>query len=842
MKFYIRFLGLVIAERDLEAGEYIIGRGSECDIRLTQDFISRRHGKLFSQDGKWFYQDLRESHPHYSNEAKELTNLNMIELENDIDLMLADYLDQEKTQVYDITDLKTIMTRATRNRHRIRIALSLIMLLMLGLSGSYTYYYYTKPMDAKQLLSFVRPKVVEFEMLTDRDEVEQLKKMVDIKDSDVKKSIGFCSGFIVAPNIVLSAMHCIRGQNGPIEVNTDFRIKTHDGKFHKVSKILGFDVLRDFVYLQVSGLDNYGSLAFANMHKVGQKVYTVGNVGGQGIAIRDGIMASTTKDPNNPEVEYLRFSAAASPGNSGGPLVDGYGKIVGIVFAGTFSENYNIATASETLIKGKQHFVDNSQSKKIVVKPDDVLNFNIQRQISAVNIPQLYSWSEHPKFLRDLHGIQFEVQVPDKLENFAHQMAENFNHSIRLSYDSMLKKMQAANLGEGSWHSFTSEERPILSPHNITMDNYYIYNNKQGLPSIRAYEMVSPPSRRQFDLFLKNKESRDYLNNTNQIGRLENSTNQFHSMQHNGKMSVSSLSYVSFADLDFENPKWNQIRNPEPSLLMDKLVGTQGMLFDTRYFSFVRPKAHQSFTLQKIPSTAKVDKITDSADRQWTRYSWEILNTGRIDLHCASLPQGYLCAAQHYPAVSEALLKIMRQNYYRYHLSQVVLRPQFWSLDALQDFSQQEGTMALSHLSDITLKQDDQGLSITLKSLGAVFKLRKVDTPKAIRILSAYQRQDDKTGKWIALGFETIGTTATRTKLCTMLIDPEQKPIWKLDKYKKMVKKQFWGRKAKLQDEKLPSELLGVCRFYTLNKDKTQATLDDKINQAFRVKFSTIKP
>lgn len=826
MKFYIRFLGLVIAERDLEGGEYIIGRSSDCDIRLTQDFISRRHGKLYSEGDRWFYQDLREGHPHYSAQAKELTNLQMIELENDIDLMLADYLDQEKTQEYDITDLKTIMTRATRNRHRIRIALSLIFVLALGLSGSYGYYYFTKPMDAKQLLTFVRPKVIEFEMVTQQEEIKGIKNLIDIKDSDIRKSIGFCSGFIIAPNIVLSAMHCIRGRSGPIEVNTEFKIKTHDQKYHAVTKVLGFDVLRDYVYLEVPGLEKYGYLEFAQSYKVGQKVYTVGNVGGEGIAIRDGIMASKTKDPNHPEIEYLRFSAAASPGNSGGPLVDGYGKIVGIVFAGTYSENYNIATEAEILVQGRENFVADLQPKKLSVKPDNILNFNIVRQLTNINIPQLYSWNEHPKYLRELNDIEFTVQVPDKLENFAHQMAENFNQAIQIRYNVMIKKMQTGGVGEGSWQVYSSEELPVFAPHPLSINTYYISTNTRGLPGIDNYELLIPPSRAQFDRFLKEK-NHIALNNPMHIPRIEKSE-QYHSFQRSGKMSVGSLSYVMFANLNLSDKQWENIRQPQASDLSESLIGKQGMLFDTRHFSYIRPKAHQSFTLMKFPQEPVMEKILDGSKREWTRFSWEILNTGKIDLHCANLPQGYLCLAQHFQSSNPALIKLLRQNYYQYQLGQMSIRPQFWSVEALEDFSRNVANSPLSHLHDISIKDEQGKKTIELKSLGLSFGLRKLDSPQSIRVLSAFKRQDDSNGKWIAMGFETARKVNNQLKICTLLVEPQGQDIWNTKNIKQQAKLQFFSKKINL-DEKSPSEVFGICRFYKYDKDNSRAFLNDKI-------------
>lgn len=45
---------------------------------------------------------------------------------------------------------------------------------------------------------------------------------------------------------------------------------------------------------------------------------------------RDGIYTSDTSEDRNGEWRWIRFSAVASPGNSGGPLLDKDGKVAGI--------------------------------------------------------------------------------------------------------------------------------------------------------------------------------------------------------------------------------------------------------------------------------------------------------------------------------------------------------------------------------------------------------------------------------------------------------------------------------------------------------------------------------
>ena len=55
---------------------------------------------------------------------------------------------------------------------------------------------------------------------------------------------------------------------------------------------------------------------------VNDAVFAVGNALGQGVVVRNGVYTSDTPEEQSGQWRWLRFSAAAAPGNSGGPLID----------------------------------------------------------------------------------------------------------------------------------------------------------------------------------------------------------------------------------------------------------------------------------------------------------------------------------------------------------------------------------------------------------------------------------------------------------------------------------------------------------------------------------------
>ena len=209
MRFVVRYLGIVVFERDLSPGDYVIGRSPDCDIRLTQDFISRQHGRLYFEDDAWWYRDLRSWHPNHKAAPAQLDDDKPIELENDVDLLTAGYLDQHDTQRYNIGDLKSMVSESDVNRSRIRRTAWMLGGLMLlgGLAG--LFHYATKPMAPHELLEFSRSKIVEFELKRDAASLRAIKHHAGLDDHNFFDDVGFCSGFIVKPNVVATAYHCL---------------------------------------------------------------------------------------------------------------------------------------------------------------------------------------------------------------------------------------------------------------------------------------------------------------------------------------------------------------------------------------------------------------------------------------------------------------------------------------------------------------------------------------------------------------------------------------------------------------------------------------------------------
>jgi len=120
-------------------------------------------------------------------------------------------------------------------------------------------------------------------------------------------------------------------------------LRDASGHVYAIDKITRFSLQQDFVEFTLKEPPASAALEVNTQPAMNDVVYAVGNALGTGIVIRDGLYTSQTPEDENGRWKWMRFSAAASPGNSGGPLLDKDGKVIGVVVMKSPSENLNYA-------------------------------------------------------------------------------------------------------------------------------------------------------------------------------------------------------------------------------------------------------------------------------------------------------------------------------------------------------------------------------------------------------------------------------------------------------------------------------------------------------------------
>jgi S1-C subfamily serine protease len=159
-------------------------------------------------------------------------------------------------------------------------------------------------------------------------------------------AVGAGTGIVIDPNgIVLTNNHVISGA-------TDITVfSVGDGRTYGVD-VIGYDRTQDVAVLQLRGA---GGLPAANIGggvSVGDPIVALGNTGGQGgtpravagkvVAVGQTVQASDSLTGAAESLSNLiQVDAAIAPGDSGGPIVNSAGQVVGMDTAA--SDNYKMS-------------------------------------------------------------------------------------------------------------------------------------------------------------------------------------------------------------------------------------------------------------------------------------------------------------------------------------------------------------------------------------------------------------------------------------------------------------------------------------------------------------------
>ncbi len=148
----------------------------------------------------------------------------------------------------------------------------------------------------------------------------------DFGTEQQRKMSALGSGFIIdSKGIVVTNNHVIQGAE-------DIVVRVNGDKEYK-AKILGADPEMDIAVLQIESKDNFNPVKFGDSNKarIGDWVIAIGNPFGLGGTVTSGIISARNRSIGLTRYEdFIQTDASINVGNSGGPLFDMNGDVIGI--------------------------------------------------------------------------------------------------------------------------------------------------------------------------------------------------------------------------------------------------------------------------------------------------------------------------------------------------------------------------------------------------------------------------------------------------------------------------------------------------------------------------------
>ncbi len=197
-----------------------------------------------------------------------------------------------------------------------------------------------------------------------------------------------------------------------IVLNEDY----YQGETQIAATIVGYDTEEDIAVLKMNTKQQLKAAEFGDSDalRVGELVIAIGNPLGLDLfgSVTTGIVSALDREVTINEVtmSLIQTDTAINSGNSGGPLINSYGQVIGINSLKMHS------SYSETTIEGLGFAIPMAHAKKVV---DDLINYGYVRGKPVIGI----TGRDVSESVSQAYGLPMGVYVTELTENGAADLA-----------------------------------------------------------------------------------------------------------------------------------------------------------------------------------------------------------------------------------------------------------------------------------------------------------------------------------------------------------------------------------------------------------------------------------
>jgi S1-C subfamily serine protease len=174
----------------------------------------------------------------------------------------------------------------------------------------------------------------------------------------IQTNLAYSNGQAAGTGMVLTSSGEVLTNNHVIRGATTIKIVVPGTGRSYTARVVGYDVTDDVAVLQATGASNLKTVSTANSStvKLGQSVTATGNANGTGTltttsgtvtGLEQAITVSDDAGGSERLTGLIETSAALEPGDSGGPLFNAAGKVIGMNTAASVSHGFRQMSTSD---------------------------------------------------------------------------------------------------------------------------------------------------------------------------------------------------------------------------------------------------------------------------------------------------------------------------------------------------------------------------------------------------------------------------------------------------------------------------------------------------------------